>query len=176
MRRLTLSKIILILCLLFVMITGAAYYRYVYNKPYNLLANPYDDIREGISKLDDNKLLVVVLGANWCPECRALASDFNNVDFIKLISSSYSVVKVDVNGWDRNMDIVEDLGNPVKGGIPTILLIDKNKRILLTRTGSQLANDKKRHGSYLAYFTYLIESYRSRNKGTEYSDGITLDI
>lgn len=154
-----LKKAFILTILGFVLLLFLAYFRYVYNKPYNLLADSKSDITETVSNLDNNQLLIVVLGANWCPECRLLSNRIESEPLSHLNGTALSFVKVDVNGWDRNMDIVEKLGHPAGGGIPAIAIIDNQSRVLATRTGKQLSKDKDIKGSYYEYFSWLSETY-----------------
>jgi len=154
-----LKKIILITLIGITLAVTLAYFRYIHDKPYNLLADSKNEIHEGVRQLNNEQLLVVILGANWCPECRYLASEIERDPLKSLNGSSLLFVKVDVNGWDRNMDIVNGLGNPASGGIPAIAIIDNSSRIIATRTGKQLAADKKIMGSYFNYFNKLASAY-----------------
>jgi len=157
-------KIFFISCLILsIVVIAAAYHRYVYNKPYNLLANSKAEISNSLKSLKDNQILAIVLGANWCPECLKLAKDLESPPLNGIINKSFSVVKVDVNGWDRNMDIVELLGNPVKGGIPAIVFLNNQKQIILTNTGNQLSKLKNKYGSYYQYFVNVDNSYIEKN-------------
>ncbi len=153
------KKTVLIILLGFIMLIVLAYFRYVFNKPYNLLADSKSEIIESISNLNDKQLLIVVLGANWCPECRKLAADIESEPLTYLDGTALSFVKVDVNGWDRNMDIVKMLGHPSDGGIPAIVVIDNQSRVLTIRTGKQLSQAKSSRGSYYNYFSWLSDAY-----------------
>lgn len=141
------------------LVLSAAYIRYVYNEPYNPIADSRADISQALTELKKDKLLIIILGANWCPQCRNLANEIITTPLKNKIDASFSVVKVDVNGWDRNMDIVEMLGNPIKGGIPTIVVVNKDKKIILTSTGIDLAKARKTAGSYFEYFSFIEEKY-----------------
>lgn len=154
-----LKKIGLAFALGFILLVLLAYFRYVFNEPYNLLADSKAEITDSISKLGDRQLLIVILGANWCPECRLLASEIESGPLKPLDGTALSFVKVDVNGWDRNMDIVEKLDNPTSGGIPAIAIIDSQGRLLATRTGKQLSREKSIKGSYFEYFSWLSDTY-----------------
>lgn len=154
-----LKKIGLAVTLGLILLVLLAYFRYVYNEPYNLLADSKAEIIDSISRLDDRQLLIVILGANWCPECRLLASEIESGPLNQLNGTTLSFVKVDVNGWDRNMDIVEKLNNPTDGGIPAIAIIDNKSRLLATRTGKELSREKAMKGSYYKYFTWLSDTY-----------------
>jgi thioredoxin len=159
------ATIIIALVIIFgCLVLSAAYIRYVYNEPYNPIANSRAEISQALAKLKKDKLLIIILGANWCPQCRNLASDIITTPLKNKIDASFSVVKVDVNGWDRNMDIVEMLDNPIKGGIPTIVVVNKDKQIILTTTGIDLAKARKSTGSYLRYFSYIEEKYLKSEK------------
>lgn len=172
-----LKKIAISLSLGFILLVLLAYFRYVFNEPYNLLADSKTEIADSISKLDDEQLLVVILGANWCPECRLLASEVESGPLKQLNGAELSFVKVDVNGWDRNMDIVEMLDNPTGGGIPAIAIIDNQSRLLATRTGKQLSREKDIKGSYFEYFTWLSDTYiNNKDYFNDDSNALIIDM
>jgi protein disulfide-isomerase len=107
------------------------------NKPYNESANARADILNALNKAKVHKTpVIVIFGANWCEDCQALnAAIQTGKDAVK-ISKEFEIVKVDIGEFDHNLDVANDYGNPIKGGIPAAaILTDQNKILYVTHPG-----------------------------------------
>lgn len=78
--------------------------------------------RDSASK--ENKLVLVVMGANWCHDSRALASRLQAEPLSNVINQHYETVFVDVGHLDKGKDVINSLGIPVYYATPTVLIID----------------------------------------------------
>jgi len=87
--------------------------------------------------------VLVVFGANWCPDCRKLSADMAEPTLGTPIAERFVVTKVDVGNFNRNGRIVNQMGNPVDHGIPAVVVLDGQGRQLGTATGPQLAAVRK---------------------------------
>src|SRR5512140_2962075 len=72
-----------------------------------------------------NMPVLVVFGANWCPDCKVLDLAFKEGAAAPLIAKHFKVVKVDVGRFDKNVSIAEGYGVPVKNGIPAIAVLSR---------------------------------------------------
>jgi thiol:disulfide interchange protein len=85
----------------------------------------------------DNKRVLLDFGANWCPWCHLLHQLFTTDDSIRRkLAASYVVVMIDVNkrkGAARNASVNEKYGNPLKAGLPVLVLLDADGRQLVTQ-------------------------------------------
>jgi protein disulfide-isomerase len=84
--------------------------------------------------------VLVVFGANWCGDCRALDTAMKQEPLKSLIDTRYVVVKVDVGRFNRNVDIAEGYGVPLKKGVPTIAVLDADGRAVFATSGGELAD------------------------------------
>ncbi|WP_371396020.1 thioredoxin family protein [Fretibacter rubidus] len=99
---------------------------------------PYDQSRNANADVDatlstarkQGKNAMVVMGANWCHDSRALAADFQTQRFQTLISTEYELVYVDVGQKDRNIDIANRLGLDTVEGTPTVFIIAPDGGVL----------------------------------------------
>lgn len=91
----------------------------------------------------ENKLLLIAFGANWCSDCVALDKAINKGQLAELIKTHFVTVKVELGRWDKNMDIVQAYGNPVKKGIPFIVVTSADNKVLFATEGEQLALAQK---------------------------------
>ena len=50
------------------------------------------------------------------------------------------MVSVDVGEWDRNLDIVEEYGNPISEGIPALVLLNPDNEVIFATLAGELAS------------------------------------
>lgn len=112
--------------------------------PYDRRADAQADLGRAVDQARrENKRVLVVFGANWCPDCRKLSADMAEPALGAPIAERFVVTKVDVGNFNRNGRIVNQMGNPVDHGIPAVVVLDGQGRQLGTATGPQLAAVRK---------------------------------
>jgi thioredoxin 1 len=111
--------------------------------PYNESANAAADLQRALAaaRADRNDVLVV-FGANWCPDCRELDKALNGSSHA-LIAGHFQVVKVDVGRFDKNLELANQYGNPIRMGIPAVVVLSADNRIVYSSKGGELANARK---------------------------------
>jgi thioredoxin 1 len=111
--------------------------------PYHESANASADLKSALAaaRADHNDVLLV-FGANWCPDCRELDKALNGSSHA-LISGHFQVVKVDVGRFDKNLDLANQYGNPIRKGIPALVVLTADNRIVYSSNGGELANARK---------------------------------
>lgn len=94
--------------------------------------------------------VIVVLGANWCHDSRALAGWLQSERFAALVGDWYEVVYVDVghpqSGEGRNLDIAARFGVEDITNTPTMLLIDNEGNLQNADTAKSWRNAASRSG------------------------------
>ena len=101
-------------------------------------ADPLADVQQALGRADDaDRLALVVLGANWCHDSRALASRLHSPPLTKLIQQHYELVFVDVGFLDKGRDVVQQFDVPHFYATPSVLIIDPSS--------GALVNDEDRH-------------------------------
>jgi len=122
-------------------------------RPYDETADAHADI---IAARDEaaaqDKRLLLVFGANWCPDCRVLASAMARAPLADEIDTRYVVVKVDVGNWNKNLDVVQSWGNPIAKGIPAIVVAQPHGAILYATRAGELANARRMGNDAFAKF------------------------
>lgn len=111
--------------------------------PYNESANAAADLQRALAaaRADRNDVLVV-FGANWCPDCRELDKALNGSSHA-LIAGHFQVVKVNVGRFDKNLELANQYGNPIRMGIPAVVVLSADNRIVYSSKGGELANARK---------------------------------
>lgn len=78
----------------------------------------------------ENKRVLLLFGANWCPYCRALHGLLETDESIRaLVEQNYAVVPIDVgtSARNRNTALVERYRAPIyTDGLPALVITDAN--------------------------------------------------
>ena len=100
--------------------------------------NPLADVQRALDRAGDgDRLALVVLGANWCHDSRALASRLHQSPLAEVIQQHYELVFVDVGFLDKGRAVTQQFGVAHYYATPTVLIIDP--------LNGQLVNDEDRH-------------------------------
>ncbi len=102
--------------------------------------------------LRSGKRILLVMGANWCHDSRALASRMYQAPLESLIEEHYELVFVDVGYLDKGGEVISSIGPPVYYATPTVLIIDP--------ASGHLVNDGNRHQWGNAYNINMEDSLR----------------
>lgn len=123
------------------LVMGAASIRGATQQIYDTQADARQDIASAIAQASKTgRNIVLIFGANWCPDCHALDAQMHRPDLARLIARDFVVVKIDVGRFDKNLDIGEKYGVPIKKGIPAIAVLDPHGKPLYAQNQGQFAN------------------------------------
>ena len=110
--------------------------------PYDESADPHRDLQNALARArQSGKRVLVVFGANWCPDCRVLDRELHGGGkTAELVRSRYEVVKVDVGRFDRNLDFAKLYGEPIKKGIPSVVVVTPTNQVVYQTIAGELAD------------------------------------
>jgi thioredoxin 1 len=86
------------------------------------------------------KHVVLVFGANWCPDCHALDAQMHKPELAAIIGRNFLIVKVDVGRMDKNLDLAQKYGVPLRRGIPAMAVLDPQGKLLYAQDQGQFAD------------------------------------
>jgi thioredoxin-related protein len=87
--------------------------------PYPPPANAASDLQRARERARrSGKLLMVVFGGNWCPDCRALHDRMHESPVREYVEARFETVNVNIGEMDANLGIAKDLGVNLKKGVP----------------------------------------------------------
>lgn len=83
------------------------------------------DINETLERARKaDKLALIVVGANWCHDSRALAARLHEEPLHSVADERFETVFVDVGFFTDGYDVLERFGSPIFYATPTVLLVD----------------------------------------------------
>ena len=108
--------------------------------PYDEKADAAADVQHAIAAAhSEHKQVLLVFGANWCPDCRALDKALRGSSQ-HLIDSRFEVVKIDVGNFDKNLALAQHYGNPIAKGIPAVVVLGRADQVVYSTRNGELAN------------------------------------
>ena len=117
-------------------------------------ARPFDAKADARAQVDmalaraksGNHMVMIVMGANWCHDSRALAGWLVRPRFAAMLASRYELVFVDVGYKNHNIDIAHRFGLKSIKGTPTVMIVDGNRRLLNKKDAPTWRNAGSRSG------------------------------
>lgn len=99
-----------------------------------------------------HRRVIVDFGGNWCTDCHVLDSYMHDSTNQPLVDASFLVVHVNVGRIDRNLDIAERYGIPLKSGVPAIAVLSSHGKLLYSQTGGEFKDMRHMDSSALTEF------------------------
>jgi thiol:disulfide interchange protein len=108
---------------------------------YDPTADARADILAAIAaaKVDGRRVLID-FGADWCPDCHVLSAYLHGPAGQALVDASFHVVAVDVGYWDHNLDVVKSFGDAIWKGIPAVVVVDGDGKVVGSTADGSLAS------------------------------------
>lgn len=133
--------------------------------PYNEAADAKAELKLALIEAHQaQKPVLLIFGANWCEDCRALDHSLKTGKNAELIAREFEVVKIDVGRFDRNLDLAKVYGDPIKKGIPAAVILSPDSAMLYSTRAGELADARRMNdeGVY-GFFKQAIEKAKSAN-------------
>jgi protein disulfide-isomerase len=108
---------------------------------YNETADAKAEIKQALAQATTTGVpVLVIFGANWCGDCKILDMAIKQGTSAPLVAKDFKVVKVNVGRFDRNVDIAQSYGVPLKNGIPAVVVLSPKNQVLYVTRESELAD------------------------------------
>lgn len=105
---------------------------------YAASANALADVERSLERaVQSDRLLLVVLGADWCHDSRALASRLQREPLMDVVGQHYELVFVDAGFLDKGRAVMQRFGVAHYYATPTVLIVDPSRQ--------QVINNDDRH-------------------------------
>jgi len=118
-------------------------------RAYAVTPDPMADVHAALARAAaSNRRVLLVMGANWCHDSRALAGWLASPGFAPLVAEHYEVVYVDVGtpqvGEGRNLDIARRFGLAELTGTPALLVLTAEGKAVNLDTAASWRNAASR--------------------------------
>jgi protein disulfide-isomerase len=114
------------------------------DNPYSETADAKRDLQQALTQAAASNLpVIVVFGANWCPDCKMLDLAMKRGATAPLLARDFKVVKINVGRFDKNLDVADSYAVPLKKGIPAVVIISPQNHVLYATRDGELANAEK---------------------------------
>ena len=91
----------------------------------------------------EHKRVLVVFGANWCYDCHVLDATFHSKELAPLVEANYRVVHINVGETDKNLDIAQRYQVPLEKGIPCLVVLGSDGRLVFSQQQGEFENSYK---------------------------------
>ena len=120
-------------------------------RPYHVSDNASAGVDAALARArQSGKRVLVVMGANWCSDSRALAGWLATDRFVELIKRKYEVVYVDIGmpraGDRTNLAIARRFGVSELPGSPNVLVLTGDGVLVNPTTATSWRNAESRTG------------------------------
>jgi thiol-disulfide isomerase/thioredoxin len=138
--------------------TAAASTNHPEAKLYDASRDARADVSAALARAKSaNKRVILVMGANWCHDSKALAGWFESARFKAMLTPLYEIVYIDVGKPQRregrNIEIAQGYGIKKIKGTPTVLILSPDGALLNKKDAPTWRNAASRsEDDIFAYF------------------------
>ncbi len=105
---------------------------------YSDTADPHADIQAALAAAaKEHKRVILDFGGNWCGDCQVLDIYFHDDKNLSLLESNFVLVHIDIGHMDKNVDVAEKYGVPLKKGVPALAVLDSRGKLLYSQTNGE---------------------------------------
>lgn len=120
-------------------------------RSYLVSENPSADVETALRRAKESgKRVLLVMGANWCSDSRALAGWLGSDRFTPLINEKYELVFVNIGmprtGDGHNLGVARRFGLPELPGLPNVLVLTADGVLVNASTATSWRNAESRSG------------------------------
>ena len=87
-----------------------------------------------------HKRVIVDFGGNWCGDCQVLDIYMHNAQNLPILDSNFVLVHINIGRMDENLDIAERYGIPVTLGVPALVVLSANGKLLYGQHGGEFSH------------------------------------
>ncbi len=123
---------------------------------YNENADPRAEIRDALSTAArEHKRVILDFGGDWCGDCQVLDYYFHQPPNASLLDANFVLVDIDIGHMDRNVDIADQYGVPLRRGVPALAVLDAHGRLLYSQKNGEF--EAMRHMDPTSVTSFLEE-------------------
>jgi thioredoxin 1 len=92
-----------------------------------------------------HRRVLVDFGGDWCTDCKVLDAYLKQPENAALVARGYVVVHVNVGerGIDRNFDVAERYGIPLRKGVPALAVLDGAGKVVYSQRNGEFESRRR---------------------------------
>jgi thioredoxin 1 len=99
-----------------------------------------------------HKRVILDFGGNWCGDCQVLDIYFHDPANKSLLEENFELVDVNIGRYDANTDIADHYGIPLQRGVPALVILSPDGKVLLAQTHGEFEKMRTLQASDLTKF------------------------
>jgi thiol:disulfide interchange protein len=108
---------------------------------YSAEANPKAEIASALKQASlEHKRVILSFGGDWCGDCQVLDIYLHQSPNLELLDENFLLVHVDIGRYDKNLDITEKYGVPLKKGVPALAVLDADGKLLYSQKSAEFGD------------------------------------
>jgi thioredoxin 1 len=121
------------------------------------------EIHEALTRAKaQHKRVILDFGGNWCGDCKVLDIYFHDPANRSLLEENFELVDVNIGRFDANQDIADRYGIPLKRGVPALVILSPEGKVLLAQTHGEFESMRNLQSSDLTKF---LNDWKPTHKG-----------
>jgi thiol:disulfide interchange protein len=100
----------------------------------------------------EHKHVILDFGGNWCADCQLLNIYFHDPGNASLLQANYVLVDISVGEYDRNLALARKYGIPLSKGVPALVVLDGQGRVLYAQRNGEFEKMSKLDSSTVMAF------------------------
>ncbi len=108
---------------------------------YSAQADPKAEIAAALQQASaEHKRVLLDFGGDWCGDCQVLDIYFHQTPNLDLLNNNYVLVHVDIGYFDKNLDITDRYGIPLKKGVPALAVLDSTGNVVYSQQAAEFGD------------------------------------
>jgi thiol:disulfide interchange protein len=112
-----------------------------------------------------HKRVILDFGGNWCGDCQVLDIYFHDPANKALLEENFELVDVNIGRFDANQEIADHYGIPLQKGVPALVVLSPEGKVLLAQTHGEFESMRRLQSSDLTRFLNDWKPDRSAARG-----------
>jgi thioredoxin 1 len=99
-----------------------------------------------------HKRVILDFGGNWCGDCKVLDIYLHDPANKSLLEENFELVDINIGRYDANTDIADHYGIPLQRGVPALVVLSSDGKVLLAQTHGEFEKMRTLQSSDLTKF------------------------
>jgi thiol:disulfide interchange protein len=112
-----------------------------------------------------HKRVILDFGGNWCGDCQVLDIYFHDPANKALLEDNFELVDINIGRYDVNQDIAQRYGIPLQRGVPALVILSPEGKVLLAQTHGEFESMRHLESSDLTKFLNDWKPTRTGTRG-----------